>query len=173
MFSYNYCALGGKVGFLKTYKTQDGKPFTCFSLQVNKTVQTATNNLFIDVIAWEKIAEGAAKLLHDGDIVIVEGLLQSVSYKSKSGMDMKKIKLKATKLTLVSKDKENRKLKEDEREYHPDAYQQGGYNLNSPVNPQQDVSQENRHRYSPADAVPPSEDIAQEEPPLNDDYTPF
>ena len=173
MVSLNFCILEGKVGFLKNHKTQDGKPFSCFSLQVNRPVQTGAGNLFIDVVAWEKVAETIPKLLSDVDIVTVIGSLQMVSYKNRAGVEMKKIKLKAERLMLRSKDKESRKQKEDECEYHPDAYRQGGYNLNSPVNPQQDVSQEVKHRYKRKDAIPPSEDIAQEEPPLNDDYTPF
>ena len=174
MFSFNYCILGGRVSYLKIHQAQDGKPFACFSLQVNRAIQTGAPNLFVDVVAWEKVAETCAKLLRDGDIIMVEGMLTQSSFKTKTGQDAKKIKLRAQKLTMISREKENKQLKQDDREYHADSYQQNGYNLNSPVNPQQDVSQErNAHRYTKADAMPPSEDIAQEEPPLNDDYTPF
>jgi single-strand DNA-binding protein len=64
---------------------QSGAPVTKFTIAVNRrTMQNDTVD-FIDIVAWDKLAEASNTYLKKGTSVLIEGRLAIRSYESKSG----------------------------------------------------------------------------------------
>lgn len=66
--------------------TNTGKAFARTGLAVHRRVKDEVD--FFDLVMWDKQAEFAAKYLHKGSRVLVEGRLQTNSY-SKDGVERK------------------------------------------------------------------------------------
>lgn len=72
--------------------TQDGTPFTRFSLAVNHRTRGASGETkqetdWFNVIAWRSLAEITERYLHKGSKVYVEGRLVQRRYTDKNGID--------------------------------------------------------------------------------------
>ncbi|KYC71659.1 single-stranded DNA-binding protein [Weizmannia coagulans] len=68
--------------------TPSGVAVTTFTLAVNRTfsVQSGKKEAdFVSVIAWRKIAENIANYLSKGNLIGVDGRLQTRSYEDKNG----------------------------------------------------------------------------------------
>jgi single-strand DNA-binding protein len=62
-----------------------GNAFTTFTLAVNRKSKEGDVADFIDVVAWDKLAETSNTHLRKGSLVLVEGRLTVRAYESKSG----------------------------------------------------------------------------------------
>ena len=69
--------------------TQTGKPVCSFTLAVNRmkkaTDPTQQNVDFINIVAWQNLAEICGKYLEKGKLIYVEGRLQIRSYTAQDG----------------------------------------------------------------------------------------
>ena len=69
--------------------TQTGKPVCSFTLAVNRmkkaTDPTQQNVDFINIVAWQNLAEICGKYLEKGKLIYVEGRLQIRSYTDQDG----------------------------------------------------------------------------------------
>lgn len=68
--------------------TQSGKPVVNFRIAVDRRPapgETEAGTDFIDVVAWNKLAETVANFLGKGRLVAVEGRLQVRSYEASDG----------------------------------------------------------------------------------------
>lgn len=70
---------------LKT--TPGGKPWTSFSLAVNRRFKTEgqPDADFISCVAWNKTAEIMAQYLHKGSLIAVQGHIQTRNYENQQG----------------------------------------------------------------------------------------
>lgn len=64
---------------------QSGSPLTRFTIAVNRRSKQDDSVDFIDVVAWDKLAETTNTYLRKGASVLVEGRLSVRSYESKTG----------------------------------------------------------------------------------------
>jgi single-strand DNA-binding protein len=64
---------------------QSGSAVTKFTLAVNRRTNQRDSADFIDVVAWDKLAETSNTYLKKGSSVLAEGRLSIRSYESKSG----------------------------------------------------------------------------------------
>src|ERR1700730_12881320 len=64
---------------------QSGAPVTKFTIAVNRRTKQNDTADFIDIVAWDKLAEASNTNLKKGMSVLVEGRLAIRSYESKSG----------------------------------------------------------------------------------------
>jgi single-strand DNA-binding protein len=64
---------------------QSGAPVTTFTLAVNRRGKHGESVDYIDVVAWNKLAETSNTYLRRGMPVLVEGRLAVRSYESKGG----------------------------------------------------------------------------------------
>ena len=77
MAQYNKVTLLGNLVFdPRAKETANGQGLTELRLAVNNGFGDKKNTLYIDVTAWGKIGENAAKHLKKGSLVLVEGRLQ-------------------------------------------------------------------------------------------------
>ncbi|MFA6430777.1 MAG: single-stranded DNA-binding protein [Candidatus Margulisiibacteriota bacterium] len=67
--------------------TVDGVPVAKFRLAVNRpaTEGMNTGTDFIDIVAWQKVAESCGKLLSKGQMALVDGRIQNRTYEDQSG----------------------------------------------------------------------------------------
>lgn len=78
---FNEIIVVGRLGKKPETKTVNGKTLATFSVATDegKDSQTEWHN----VVAWDKLAENAAKYLDKGSLVLIRGRLQTRKYESK------------------------------------------------------------------------------------------
>jgi single-strand DNA-binding protein len=83
MYNLNKVILIGRLTHApKLSYTPTGKPVTRFNLAVNTKYGKSVNNLFVDVVVWNKLAENCEQYLTKGKGVYVEGSLVMRKWKS-------------------------------------------------------------------------------------------
>ena len=67
--------------------TQSGKPCASFSIAVNRPYSTngQKETDFINIVAWDKLAENVNKYTSKGSLVGIEGRLQTRSFEGSDG----------------------------------------------------------------------------------------
>ena len=90
--------------------TQNGLAVTSFTLAVNRDFARAGEERitdFIDVVTWRSSADFAAKYFSKGQLVAIEGSLQTRTYQDKNGVNRKVFEVVADKLHFAEKKKES------------------------------------------------------------------
>jgi single-strand DNA-binding protein len=86
MGNYNRVILvGNLVRDPEIRYVQSGSPVAKFTIAVNRKTKQDDAVDYIDIIAWDKLAETSNTYLRKGVSVLVEGRLSMRSYESKSG----------------------------------------------------------------------------------------
>jgi single-strand DNA-binding protein len=86
MGNYNRIILvGNLVRDPEIRYVQSGSPVTNFTIAVNRRAKQDDAVDYIDIVAWDKLAETSNTYLKKGMPVLVEGRLSIRSYESKSG----------------------------------------------------------------------------------------
>lgn len=79
--------------------TQTGLPVTSFTLAVNRSYAKAGTERatdFIDIVAWRGTAEFVSKYFKKGQLVAVEGSIQTRTYQDKDGKNRKAFEVVAS-----------------------------------------------------------------------------
>lgn len=82
------CLMGRLTRDPELRQTQNGVSVTTFTLAVDRNYQADKNNRqadFINIAAWRHTAEFAEKYFTKGQLVAVEGSIQTRSYQDKDG----------------------------------------------------------------------------------------
>lgn len=86
MGNYNRIILvGNLVRDPEIRYVQRGSPVTKFTIAVNRRSKQDDSVDYIDIVAWDKLAETSNTYLRKGASVLVEGRLSMRSYESKTG----------------------------------------------------------------------------------------
>ena len=92
-------------------RTQNGTPVTSFTLAVNRTFKNADGQQeadFLNCVAWNKTAEIVDQYCSKGNLVGVEGRLQSRSYQDNQGNNRTVVEIIADQVQFMqSKDSGN------------------------------------------------------------------
>ena len=92
-------------------KTTNGTPVTNFWIACNRKFKD-NNGLwresvcYVGVVAWYKLAENCAENLAKGSAVVVEGELQSRSFRSDDGRNRNIVEIKARRVQFLNKKSE-------------------------------------------------------------------
>jgi len=86
--------------------TPQGTPVSNLRIAVNtpykdKTGQAQQDTCFINVVAWGQMAETCNQYLQKGRLVLVEGRLQSRSWKDADGKNRNTIEVRATRIQFM------------------------------------------------------------------------
>jgi single-strand DNA-binding protein len=89
-------------------KTTNGTPVANFYIASNRkfkdnTGQWRENVCFVGVVAWYKLAESCFEFLKKGSAVLVEGELQSRSWKSDEGNNNNVVEIKARRIQFLNR----------------------------------------------------------------------
>jgi single-strand DNA-binding protein len=86
MGNYNRIILAGNlVRDPEIRYVQSGSPVTNFTIAVNRRTKQDDAVDYIDIVAWNKLAETSSMYLKKGTPVLVEGRLSIRSYEANSG----------------------------------------------------------------------------------------
>lgn len=88
--------------------TPNGSAVCNFSLAVNRRHKDQSgrwqdDTTFINVVAWQAIAENVNKYLHKGSPVMVEGRLESRSWETEAGQKRTVIEIRADSVRFLEK----------------------------------------------------------------------
>lgn len=92
--------------------TPNGSAVCNFSLAVNRRHKDQTgrwqdDTTFINVVAWQAIAENINKYLHKGSPVLVEGRLESRSWENEAGQKRNVIEIRADSVRFLERSDSN------------------------------------------------------------------
>lgn len=107
----NVCALQGRLGRdPEIRQTTTGKQVATFTLAVDRGRRDANGKSVADwipVIAWERAAEFAYKWLTKGQMVAVDGRLQSRTYTAKDGTNRTVLEVVANNINFCGSKADN------------------------------------------------------------------
>ena len=102
---------------LKT--TQNSTPVTTFSLAVERNYAKAREERqtdFIDIVAWRKTAEFITRYFSKGDMIAVQGEIQTRNYEDKNGNKRKAVEVVAQSVSFCGSKREEPKQTDAKQE---------------------------------------------------------
>ena len=122
------CIVGRITKDIELRTTDNGKNVVKFTLAVNKDKEH-TN--FINCVVWNKLAETMAKYCKKGDLIGVNGEIQTGSYENSKGDKVYTTEVLTNKITFLSTKQEEKTKVQEQQEI-----------LNKVVNEEKDIFQE-------------------------------
>ena len=122
------CIVGRLTKDIELRTTDNGKNVVKFTLAVNKDKEH-TN--FINCVVWNKLAETMAKYCKKGDLIGVNGEIQTGSYENSKGDKVYTTEVLTNKITFLSTKQEEKTKVQEQQEI-----------LNKVVNEEKDIFQE-------------------------------
>jgi single-strand DNA-binding protein len=113
--------------------TPSGKPVVSFVLAVDRTHTNAKGEReadFINIIAWQKLAEICSQYLNKGRLVAIDGRLQTRNYEV-DGQKRKAYEVVANDMRMLDRGSQSEKLEttgtetKDDKEFIPDGSLEG------------------------------------------------
>lgn len=103
--AFNKAVLMGRITHEPELKvTQSGINVCSFSIAVDRRFQTKGEEKktdFFNIVAWRQQAEFVTKWFHKGNMVLVEGELQTRSYTDKNGQNVRVVELVADQICFT------------------------------------------------------------------------
>lgn len=135
----NYVIVAGNLTKDPVFReTTNGTPVVNFSIASNRKFKDSSNQwqedvCYVGVVAWNKLAESCRDRLKKGSAVLVDGELQSRSWKSEDGHNRSIVEIKARRIQFLNKrligsdngtEKEDDVtiVSEDENDYTEDSF---------------------------------------------------
>lgn len=89
-------------------QTSNSTPVVNFSIAANRKYKDSTNQwqedvCYVGVVAWNKLAESCRDRLKKGSAVLVDGELQSRSWKTDDGHNRSIVEIKAKRIQFLNK----------------------------------------------------------------------
>jgi len=120
----NYVIVAGNLTKDPVFReTTNRTPVVNFSIASNRKFKDSSNQwqedvCYIGVVAWNKLAESCRDRLRKGSAVLVDGELQSRSWKSDDGHNRSIVEIKARRIQFLNKrligSEENDMIEDDE-----------------------------------------------------------
>jgi single-strand DNA-binding protein len=105
----NYVIVAGNLTKDPIFReTTNGTPVVNFSIASNRKFKDSTNLwqedvCYVGVVAWNRLAESCRDRLRKGSAVLVDGELQSRSWKSEDGHNRSIVEIKARRIQFLNK----------------------------------------------------------------------
>lgn len=113
---------------LKT--TQNSTPVTTFSLAVERNYAKKGEERqtdFIDIVAWRNTAEFITRYFSKGDMIAVQGEIQTRNYEDKNGNKRKAVEIVAQSVSFCGNKKEEQKQPYNHRETQSHVVEQSDF----------------------------------------------
>jgi single-strand DNA-binding protein len=96
-------------------QTTNNTPVVNFSIASNKKYKDYSNRwqedvCYVDIVAWDKLAESCRDKLQKGSAIFVDGELQSRNWKTENGQFRSAVEIKARRIQFLSKLKTTNEL---------------------------------------------------------------
>jgi single-strand DNA-binding protein len=105
----NYVIVAGNLTKDPIFRhTTNNTPVANFSIASNRKYKDSLNNwqedvCYVGIVAWNKLAESCREKLKKGSAVLVDGELQSRSWKSDDGHNRSIVEIKARRIQFLNK----------------------------------------------------------------------
>ncbi len=105
----NYVIVAGNLTKDPIFRqTTNSTPVVNFSIASNRKYRDSSNNwqedvCYVGIVAWNKLAESCRDRLKKGSAVLVDGELQSRSWKSDEGHNRSIVEIKARRIQFLNK----------------------------------------------------------------------
>lgn len=105
----NYVVVAGNLTKDPVFRqTTNSTPVVNFSIASNRKYKDSTNQwqedvCYVGIVAWNKLAESCRDRLKKGSAVLVDGELQSRSWKSDDGHNRSIVEIKARRIQFLNK----------------------------------------------------------------------
>ena len=105
----NYVIVAGNLTKDPVFRqTTNNTPVVNFSIASNRKYKDSTNQwqedvCYIGIVAWNKLAESCRDRLKKGSAVLIDGELQSRSWKSEEGHNRSIVEIKARRIQFLNK----------------------------------------------------------------------
>ncbi len=105
----NYVIVAGNLTKDPVFRqTTNSTPVVNFSIASNRKYKDSTNQwqedvCYVGIVAWNKLAESCRDRLKKGSAVLVDGELQSRSWKSEDGHNRSIVEIKARRIQFLNK----------------------------------------------------------------------
>ncbi|MHB8580240.1 MAG: single-stranded DNA-binding protein [Ignavibacteriaceae bacterium] len=105
----NYVIVAGNLTKDPTFRqTTNNTPVVNFSIASNRKYRDSSNQwqedvCYVGIVAWNKLAESCRDKLKKGSAVLVDGELQSRSWKSDEGLNRNVVEIKARRIQFLNK----------------------------------------------------------------------
>ncbi|HEX7356591.1 MAG TPA: single-stranded DNA-binding protein [Ignavibacteriaceae bacterium] len=105
----NYVIVAGNLTKDPIFReTTNGTPVVNFSIASNRKFKDSTNQwqedvCYVGIVAWNRLAESCRDRLRKGSAVLVDGELQSRSWKSEDGHNRSIVEIKARRIQFLNK----------------------------------------------------------------------
>lgn len=109
----NYVIVAGNLTKDPIFRqTTNSTPVVNFSIASNRKYKDSSNQwqedvCYVGVVAWNKLAESCRERLRKGSAVLVDGELQSRSWKSDEGHNRNIVEIKARRIQFLNKARRN------------------------------------------------------------------
>lgn len=109
MPAINYIMIAGNLTKDPVYRTiGNGSSLVNFTLASNRKYRDGHNQwqedvCFIGVVAWNRLAESCRDRLRKGSAVLIDGELQSRSWKAENGTNRSMVEIKARRIQFLSR----------------------------------------------------------------------
>jgi len=105
-------------------QTTNGTPVINFSIASNRKYRDANNQwqedvCYVGVVAWNKLAESCRDRLKKGSAVLIDGELQSRTWKAEDGSNRSVVEVKARRIQFLNKRIQNLAVAEVEQAKAP------------------------------------------------------
>ncbi len=89
-------------------QTTNGTPVVNFSIASNRKYRDSSNQwledvCYVGIVAWNKLAESCRERLKKGDAVLIDGELQSRTWKTNDGFNRSVVEIKARRIQFLNK----------------------------------------------------------------------
>lgn len=125
--------------------TSSNTAYTRFTIAVNRNFANANGERqadFINVVAWRKQAETISKYFDKGNLIGIEGRLQTGSYDDKDGNKKYTVDVALDNFEFLESKNKSQASSQDTYEPTPYDFQEQGSNAPSTVNVENDPFQE-------------------------------
>lgn len=117
-------------------ETSNGTPVVNFHIAVNRRYKDSSNQwqedvCYVGVVAWNKLADSCRDRLRKGSAVLVDGELQSRTFKTDEGKNRTIVEIKAKRIQFLNKFAKNNGADDDESVYSEDDNESSDYEENS------------------------------------------
>ena len=107
-----------------------------FHIAVNRRYKDSSNQwqedvCYVGVVAWNKLADSCRDRLRKGSAVLVDGELQSRTFKTDEGKNRTIVEIKAKRIQFLNKFAKNNGADDDESVYSEDDNESSDYEENS------------------------------------------
>jgi single-strand DNA-binding protein len=105
----NYVMIAGNLTKDPIFReTTNGTPVVNFSIASNRKFKDSSNQwqedvCYVGIVAWNKLAESCRDRLRKGSAILVDGELQSRSWKSDDGHNRSIVEIKARRIQFLNK----------------------------------------------------------------------